>query len=781
MEPLRRGDETLPRSLDGRFSLAHVCWGYRDLFAGVLRSLEQAGLIGEDREEVTQGLVAFLNLARDNDCFAHVLREFLLGLNDHTRWTMKLPGIFSDILDMGRRLAEHRIGYGVTYFTLFGEGEFGDKPVRLRRLMRWLRRLEPKDPELALALLKNHRTLSARLTPAEVDRYLDEGLRLHESNSRNGVRFMAGATKASESCIRTLSQECRLADMRSELSMLIRAMSGREVELDDLGKLDSDELIERNTRFVCLYQWMSVPSRIRAFPTERRNRTWYLLQAVMAAGMLALDSFPVVHGHPSAPSAPALTGDSLARLNLFEIVEYTRVLEGIDRMWPGARRLMRFGIETEKRLLPPHSDPDRLLFACLDPDDDSEPPVQLLRDLAAQSVNVFATVELLTDDTVGRCVRALPQLATHSLRTFMFLPDFRYPAEVSSPPSDALVADLKQQARDRTPAADGEDRGKTAAAQRESPGRNRTRKEQGDEPQPGAPQACFLYDEWCEQQGDYFPDYCQVHEMVPEPAPAHALPAGVAREAERVRRVFELLKPDTARREKYLEEGDSICTDLLVSYLVDRRREASPRITFYEKPRIVQRDLALLVLLDISGSTGESGRHERFIDIQKNAALILGEGLAGLGDRFAICGFSGSGRENCEYFVYKDFDEPWDITRRGRIMAAVPRSSTRIGPALRHSGYRLTCIEARKRLVILVSDGRPMDNGYDPNTRYAQYDVRMACKENRRKDIHTFCISTNENTLADMQIMFPDGGFAILPRSGGLPAVLPRMYLRLTS
>jgi len=221
--------------------------------------------------------------------------------------------------------------------------------------------------------------------------------------------------------------------------------------------------------------------------------------------------------------------------------------------------------------------------------------------------------------------------------------------------------------------------------------------------------------------------------------------------------------------------------DLLVSYLVDRRREAAPRVAFYEKPRILQRDLALLVLLDVSGSTGESGRHERFIDIQKNAALILGEGLASLGDRFAICGFSGNGRENCEYFVYKDFAEPWDRSRRGRIMAAVPRSSTRIGPALRHSGYRLTNIEARKRLIILISDGRPMDSGYDPNTRYAQYDVRMACKENRRKDIHTFCISTNENTLADMQIMFPDSGFAILPRTGGLPAVLPRMYLRLTS
>ena len=73
-----------------------------------------------------------------------------------------------------------------------------------------------------------------------------------------------------------------------------------------------------------------------------------------------------------------------------------------------------------------------------------------------------------------------------------------------------------------------------------------------------------------------------------------------------------------------------------------------------------------------------------------------------------------------------------------------------------------------------------MDNGYDPNTRYAQYDVRMACEENARRDIHTFAISTEENFLADMEIMFPRRRFTILTDITKLPRVLPRLYSRLT-
>ena len=114
-------------------------------------------------------------------------------------------------------------------------------------------------------------------------------------------------------------------------------------------------------------------------------------------------------------------------------------------------------------------------------------------------------------------------------------------------------------------------------------------------------------------------------------------------------------------------------------------------------------------------------------------------------------------------------------------MAARPTSSTRIGAALRHAGYRLALHMARQKLIILITDGRPMDQAYDPESRYAQHDVRMACEENRRVSIHTFCVSTMENSRADMEIMFPERRFAILRDIRQLPAVLPELYIKLTT
>ena len=203
-------------------------------------------------------------------------------------------------------------------------------------------------------------------------------------------------------------------------------------------------------------------------------------------------------------------------------------------------------------------------------------------------------------------------------------------------------------------------------------------------------------------------------------------------------------------------------------------------VRFYQKPRIRRRDLATLILMDCSGSTGEEREAQRIIEIERESALILGQGLAGLGDSFAICGFSGQGRENCEYYVYKGFDEAWGPETIRRLMGASPRSSTRIGAALRHSGALIGRRGSRQKLVLLVTDGRPMDAGYDPESRYAQFDVRMACEENQRRGIHTFAISTEKNSRADMEIMFPRRRFVILADIRSLPRVLPQMFLRLT-
>jgi nitric oxide reductase activation protein len=379
-------------------------------------------------------------------------------------------------------------------------------------------------------------------------------------------------------------------------------------------------------------------------------------------------------------------------------------------------------------------------------------------------------------------VTEYPDLVCYPLRTASFLPDFFYPGVISAPPKEGLIADLKDQANTRR------DAGNTSQSEHDQPllltdHNDAVDSDEADQNEKSVDgiNACFVYDEWSQPDNDYYRNYCHLYEHVPESSYRMTVSVDLLDAANQIRKVFELLKPDVVKNEKYLSDGDVINPDLLVQYLVQRKQEPCPKIDFYEKPSIQQRDIAVLVLLDISGSTGETLEESKVLDLEKQAAIMLGQGLHTLGDQFAVCGFCGNGREHCDYYHFKHFTDQWNPDSIGRIMAARPLGSTRIGVALRHAGYRLSRIEAKQRMIILVTDGRPMDNGYDPKTRYAQYDVRMACEENKRQAIYTFCISTEENSRADMEIMFPDQRFMILADMRQLPRVLPRLYIKMTT
>jgi nitric oxide reductase NorD protein len=89
-------------------------------------------------------------------------------------------------------------------------------------------------------------------------------------------------------------------------------------------------------------------------------------------------------------------------------------------------------------------------------------------------------------------------------------------------------------------------------------------------------------------------------------------------------------------------------------------------------------------------------------------------------------------------------------------------------------------VDARTRLIIVITDGRPMDSGYDPNTHYAHYDVRRACAENAEAGMHTFCIAMGDEDPPELDMMFPARRYMILPDVNELPHALANAYLRLT-
>jgi len=754
------------------FDLRSVSWGYRRIFAETIRRLLDEGDIGPARERVTRTFFDMLRRSRPGS-FDFALKEFLGALNPRTRWLLELPALFEDVCDLGRELAEAKLAHGIAFFRQWGAGGLGRTPEEVAALLKHVRRLRRTDPELAQGLIAGYADLLERLDLDQVRRFVNYLLEVHRVNPRTAVDSASLKLKSALAFVANLTQEARLDDLHDRLERLARAVSGRAVNVEGLGGLDSDFLIERHCAVVCLGEHLHLPATIRCCPTRAQNEALYLLAALTSAEALAAGSFPGVHGRGGAADVVEYCGGDPVAGGLLTIVEIARVIGRLRRRMPGSRRLIDLALEREFDLQPAATATDALLRDCL-----TGPAGGLagaIRDAAGAAGDLRDAAERAAGlrDAFADAADAVP-------RALMFFPDFHFPASFQPAPSRALVADLADRPR-RPPQAP--DEAVPADRDGEAPA--------GEDEQAAAVAAAFVYPEWNQNENDYYEDWCFLRERTAAPpAAAAALDPDVDEDARRARRMFERLKPELARKEKFLAFGDEINVDLLVEHMALRRRLPAPRVRFYEKSFIRRRDLTVALLLDVSGSTAGMGAGEtvaapadrhRIIDLEKRAAITLGEGLDALGDRFAVYGFSGNGREHCDFFIYKELDEPFSDDARRRLLAAHPVASTRIGVALRHCREKLIGAPARRKLIILITDGRPQDSGYDPATRYAQYDVRMACQECARHDIHVVCISTLENSRADLEIMFPHRRYVILEDMSRLTDVLPALYLRMTA
>jgi hypothetical protein len=159
---------------------------------------------------------------------------------------------------------------------------------------------------------------------------------------------------------------------------------------------------------------------------------------------------------------------------------------------------------------------------------------------ADASINAFDTAALMTPELMSEALMACPGLDVWPLRTFVCLPDFLYPGEVSKPPKDSLVAGLKQQAERRQQRHQREDDG---AQQQHTSGTEDQADLDGDQSEQGGIAAAYVYDEWSQDENDYYQHYCCVYEKEPPVRTAGDLPADVVALARRARRAFEMLRP----------------------------------------------------------------------------------------------------------------------------------------------------------------------------------------------------------------------------------------------
>ena len=291
------------------------------------------------------------------------------------------------------------------------------------------------------------------------------------------------------------------------------------------------------------------------------------------------------------------------------------------------------------------------------------------------------------------------------------------------------------------------------------------------------------YPEWDQGIDDYRLNWCRVVERAAEEGNGDIVGATLSAhggEVSALRRFFEGLRPPGLRRVQGQADGDELDVDAAVRMCVERAAGVDLSDRIYVRRERKERDVAAAFLVDVSGSTSrqlDSGR--RVIDLEKEGLVLLCEALEAVGDQYALYGYSGQGRGQVDFLVIKDFDDQLGGKAAQRLGGLAPMQQNRDGAAIRHATTKLLAREARTRLFVLISDGRPLDDGY--KDEYSLEDTKAALREARQRGIHPFCITIDREADGYVRRMYGDVQFAVIDHLEALPKRLPRIYQRLTT
>jgi nitric oxide reductase NorD protein len=249
--------------------------------------------------------------------------------------------------------------------------------------------------------------------------------------------------------------------------------------------------------------------------------------------------------------------------------------------------------------------------------------------------------------------------------------------------------------------------------------------------------------------------------------------AVLSRHAALIRQLREQFERLRARRTRLYRQpsGDELDLDACVRALVDLRASHAVDDRLYTSVRPARREISILILVDISGSTNTIVGNTRIIDIEKEALLLTAHALDSLGDRYAVLTFSGETAANVRIRTLKGFAERNGAALRRRVAALRPEGYTRLGAAIRHATALLGAQRTAHQLLLILSDGKPNDSDHYDG-RYGIEDSRQAIAEARTAGVHPFCLTVDRKGSDYLTRIFGAPGHLVLQDPGQLPRAL---------
>ena len=591
-------------------------------------------------------------------------------------------------------------------------------------------------------------------------------------------------------------------DIVGILNKYVKGVSGRELEI----RADNEAWTDTETLFL--------PELVNQFDSERLNFQLYKATGAFLLAQTLFGTFrvDVQTGIPIVCTAITKFQDQARALRLFEAVEEIRLLNRMKGELPGLVRQMN-ELKTLSETLPDIDGIDSLLEQVQKPDSDvldslavtqqlyyqnfrlSDPVcyqgminLERVRQVAKQRVEIekekFRTdLATLAEGIVSESETEDEQVEDQVNRVSITTqPDsdetdewemtLTIDGQPVVPPDDviqrakSIVQDFGEIPEDYlVPAGDGQYR---QDSQVEEDRHEKTNSEAEE---------TYFYDEWDYRRRHYRKNWCVLRELEMHPSSESVVETILEKYSHLVRDIrksFEALRGDDRmlRRQK---NGDDIDIDAVVESYVDifEGNELTDRL--FIKSRKLERDLAVIFMVDVSGST------KGWInDAERESLVLLCEALQTLGDRYAIYGFSGMTRKRCELYRIKTFEESYDSKVKSRIAGIRPQDYTRMGVTIRHLSEKLLNVDAKTRVLITISDGKPDDyDGY--RGEYGIEDTRQALMEAKHAGIHPFCITIDSQAHDYLPHMYGHVNYTMVNDVRKLPLKVSDIYRKLTT
>lgn len=282
------------------------------------------------------------------------------------------------------------------------------------------------------------------------------------------------------------------------------------------------------------------------------------------------------------------------------------------------------------------------------------------------------------------------------------------------------------------------------------------------------------YPEWDARSAVLRPDWCTLYELQPL-LKAQASASSARRPLPPLQRQ----RTQPGRRLRRQWEGETLDLDAAIEAAVERRLQGAPSGRIFQRPGPQTEALSLLVLLDLSQSTGAraSAGAPSLLEVEQQAALLLARTAHAAGERIALHGFCSNTRAGVRYHRLLDFGQPLDARAEARLRAMQPAFSTRLGAALRHATALLAAEPAARRALLVLTDGEPSDVDVH-DRRYLIADARAAVLAATRQGLPVCGLAVDAGAAVYARQIFGAQNYRIAAKPEQLPRQLAALHAR---